>query len=92
MSGELWGCNAARDIGFRETGMICPVQSGTWADNSVDREGVNERQPLAQVFSRPSRIRPHRIVVRTSIGRRMKRSMMSHVMPMASMPTTIRAD
>jgi len=42
--------------------------------------------------SMPSRTRPQRMVVRCSIGRRIRRSMISQVMPMASMPTTMRAD
>ena len=44
-----------------------------------------------QTFPMPSRMGPRRTAVRCSIGRRTKRSIESHAIPIANMPTTIRA-
>ena len=67
------------------------------SSSSKVASGVNaqlgpRRSEPPQLFSRPSRTNPHRIVVRCSIGRSTSRSMASQTMPMVSMPTTMRAD
>jgi hypothetical protein len=79
-------------IGHVSSPSVEPVGS---ADRIIEGE-ESEIDYLArhvfQVFSMPSRIRPQRMVVCVSIGRSTRRSSNSQTMPIASMPTTIRAD